>query len=810
MSRLFDRFSAKNIAFCACLVLTGLQLAGCGSRAERAQSYYEKGMSYLEKQDFVKARLEIRNALQLKGDMVDAWRALVKIDEHDRNFQGLAGDLRRVVELDPKDIASNVALARMYLLAGDFDQALKTANAAGELDPNNANIIALKAGVLFRLKDPDGAMRTAQRALEIDPGNTDASVVLAIAKYSQGDSAAALKFLENVKPSAKDDLGVLYLKINIFDRIGNVQQAEALLRRLIELYPKEPSFRGQLIKFYIAHKRQDDAVNELRVAASTNSADVNAELDLVNLLGATKGPAAARTELVARINAGGSVFPYQIALAKLDFVQGNVADSTKLLEQLIGSSKSSDDVQTARTTLADLYMSKNNVAAAEPLVTAILGADNRNIDGLRMRASIRIGRGQFDDAIADLRTALNDKAQSPELLADLGLAYERSGAIELADKAFFDATKASGFSPPFGLNYIAFLRRRGLTERAESVLTDLAGRNQNNIAVLSALAQVKLAHQDWIGAHAVADAIRRLGDKNDITVADQINGAAFGGERKFNESLASLQNAYDANPGAVQPMAALVGVYLQSKQFDKAEAFLKGVLNANPQNAEALVLMGSIQLAKNDPIQAAKYFDAAIKQQPKDIIGYRALADLYIRQKKIDDALGIIRAGLQQEPKSFALHLTLAGLLEAKGEFEAAIAEYEALLKDQPGSMIVANNLASLLADHRTDKASLERANSLAVLLKNSQVPQFKDTLGWVNYRRGDYTAASSLLETAAAALPNVALVHFHLGMTYLATGQDTKASEQFKKASELAPNDAELKIKIDAALKSRPEKEKG
>jgi Tfp pilus assembly protein PilF len=257
-------------------------------------------------------------------------------------------------------------------------------------------------------------------------------------------------------------------------------------------------------------------------------------------------------------------------------------------------------------------------------------------------------------------------------------------------------------------------------------------------------------------------------------------------------------------------MAALVGVYLQSKQFDKAEAFLKGVLNANPQNAEALVLMGSIQLAKDDPIQAAKYFDTAIKQQPKDIVGYRALADLYIRQKKIDDALGIIRAGLQQEPKSFALHLTLAGLLEAKGEFEAAIVEYEALLKDQPGSMIVANNLASLLADHRTDKASLERANSLAVLLKNSQVPQFKDTLGWVNYQRGDYTAASSLLETAATELPNVALVHFHLGMTYLATGQDAKASEQFKKASELAPNDAELKMKIDAALKSHPEKVKG
>jgi Flp pilus assembly protein TadD len=50
-------------------------------------------------------------------------------------------------------------------------------------------------------------------------------------------------------------------------------------------------------------------------------------------------------------------------------------------------------------------------------------------------------------------------------------------------------------------------------------------------------------------------------------------------------------------------------------------------------------------------------------------------------------------------------------------------------------------------------------------------------------------------------------LVHYHLGMTYLATGQHEKASEQFKKAQNLAPNDTELKKKIDAALS---EKEKG
>ena len=223
-------------------------------------------------------------------------------------------------------------------------------------------------------------------------------------------------------------------------------------------------------------------------------------------------------------------------------------------------------------------------------------------------------------------------------------------------------------------------------------------------------------------------------------------------------------------------MAELVRAHLKAGQTKEAEAFIRSILANNPDNAEALVLMGSIQLAKNTPAQAEIYFKRAIEKKSTDVVGYRALAQFYTQQKKIDDALRIIRVGLKQQPDSFALRLALAGLLEIKGEHEPAIAEYESMLKEQPGSLIIANNLASLLADHRTDKDSLEQANTLALMLKRSNIPQFKDTLGWISYRRQDYRTAIPLLEEAAKALPNLAIVRYHLGMTYLATAQDQKA----------------------------------
>jgi tetratricopeptide (TPR) repeat protein len=115
--------------------------------------------------------------------------------------------------------------------------------------------------------------------------------------------------------------------------------------------------------------------------------------------------------------------------------------------------------------------------------------------------------------------------------------------------------------------------------------------------------------------------------------------------------------------------------------------------------------------------------------------------------------------------------------------------------------MVAINNLVSLLLDNRTDKDSLNRALTLSDELKNTNVPQFQDTFGWAQYKRGDYKTAVSVLENAANKLPSLAAVHYHLGMSYRASGAADKAEEQFKIALGLEPDGSPLKEKIRAGL---------
>jgi tetratricopeptide (TPR) repeat protein len=779
-----------------------LAVAGCGGSADqRAQNHYEQGSKFLAAKDYVKARIEFKNAVQFRKGLVAAWRGLAQIEEQEQNWAALVPVLRTIVELEPNDIDARLRLARIMLLANSLDEALKLVDAALALDENHVRARVLRAAILLRQNDSASAVREAQKVLDRDTNNSEALIVLAAERMQAGNPKEALAVLDRVGSSDQANLGIQLFRIQLFEQLGDLRQVETLLRSLAKLYPQEPLFRRQLVRLYVAEKKPDEAEKELREISNANPDSVQAGLDVVRLLNTFKGPDAAVDELQARIKSGKQVLPYQIALAEFYFTQGKATNSFDLLERLIKEAGSPEDALVAQTKLAELHLARKNFDVADKVVAAILQKDNRNINALRIRAMVRMERGEYDPAIADLRQALNDQPRAVGLMSLLAIAYERAGSIELAEKQFAEAMRASGANSVIGLNYVSFLQRRGSASRAEDVLNDLAVRWPRNTQILTALAQMRLSRQDWVGAQEVADSLRRLG--NAQALADQISGTALSAQNKLDDSIRVFQEAYSAAPNAVPPMVSLVRTYLRAGQADKAVAFLDGVLKNHPSSAEALVLMGSAQLAKNAPAEAVKSFNAAIEKQPKHVAGYRALAAYHMQQKNADEALKVLRAGLDVVPSSSALRLTLASAFETKGDFESAIKEYETLLADEPGSMVVANNLASLLADYRTDQASLDRAFALAALLRKSPVPQFKDTLGWVHYQRKEYKTAVLLLEEAAEQLSGLAMVQYHLGMAYKANGQDAKAAQQLKKALELAQNDGQVKNKILTALDS-------
>jgi cellulose synthase operon protein C len=782
------------------LIIPVLMVVGCGSPEERAQSYYDRGLALIEKKDDHAARLELLNAIKYKSDKIEAWRALAGVNERTKIWNNLFQNLQRIVELDPNDIEARIKLSDMLFNGKAPEAALKILDEAKVPVDKNASFHALRAKILAATQDIPNAIIEAEKAIEIDPGEIDAALFLSAEKLFRGDTDGALQPLLAAPIASKDDFRVNALKAQIFVRKNDQGQAESILRRLIEQRPQETLLRSQLVQILGTQRRFDEAEAEMRAIAKANPDNSKAELDVVRLISGVKGLESGKEELENRIKAGGDVFVYQMALADVNFAQGKFAEGQAVLEGLIAAKGLPEHTLAAQAKLAEYQLRQANYPAAEALADAILQKDQRNISGLKIRATIRLNSGQTEGAISDLREALNGSPKSPELLLLMALAYEKDGKMELAERQYADALKSSSSDAGVALRYVQFLQRQGKIAQAEDILTDAASRNSRSLDILSMLAQVKLARQNWKGALEAADAIKNIG--NDRGFAAEIRGAALLGLGKTDESVAAFEEAHAAAPDAVQPAGILATAYLKAGKADKSEALLSDMLKKYPQNPQLISLMGSTQLVKNNLAEAERIFKALIALQPKDPAGYRSLAGVYSMQKKYDEASNVIQTGLREQPGDLSLQLNQAGLLISKGDSDGAIASYEAILKAHPNQLLAVNNLTSLLLDYRTSTSDLDSAYSLAEGLKNSKVPEFQDTYGWARYKKGDYPTAIAALEDAQKKSPDIGSIRYHLGMVYNATGQAEKAQLQLKEALRLEPEGSPLKEKIKSALK--------
>ena len=92
---------------------------------------------------------------------------------------------------------------------------------------------------------------------------------------------------------------------------------------------------------------------------------------------------------------------------------------------------------------------------------------------------------------------------------------------------------------------------------------------------------------------------------------------------------------------------------------------------------------------------------------------------------------------------------------------------------------------AMLLIEYREDQDSWRRARELVTPLRNAAQPAYLDTVGWVEYRLGENEQAVLFLEKAVDAAPNAAIMRYHLGMAYLAQGNEVEARDHLSKAVE-------------------------
>lgn len=161
---------------------------------------------------------------------------------------------RKALTIDPRDARLHLNLGVALEAAGEQMAAREAYRTALEVDPENASAHFNLGRLLYAIGNPASQAEAAQElraALERRPQFTDARIVLASVLEAQGDAPGAIGMLEHAVREQPDS-GIAWLNYGLLlQRLDRIADAEAALRRTLELWPERADVwlrQGELLK----------------------------------------------------------------------------------------------------------------------------------------------------------------------------------------------------------------------------------------------------------------------------------------------------------------------------------------------------------------------------------------------------------------------------------------------------------------------------------------------------------------------------------------------------------------------------------
>ncbi len=260
----------------------------------------------------------------------------------------------------------------------------------------------------------------------------------------------------------------------------------------------------------------------------------------------------------------------------------------------------------------------------------------------------------------------------------------------------------------------------------------------------------------------------------DLVVPDLVRALlAQGQSKKVVDEFAKMQ--LGSASAKADLLTSIAGAYAALGKIDLFKAALADALAADPGYAPALITKARRKAAENDFDGAFVDADAMIAKAPDNVEAWRLKGDLLNYSKgKTEEALAAYRKVVELRPDLPAAHANILTLLLGQNKLDEAAAQIEALKKIAPNHPQTRFFQAQLAYQKRDFKAARDLAQQvLRVAPQNAKGLQLA---GAIEFQLNSFLQAEVLLNKAITAVPELVLARRLLILTYLRTGQPTKA----------------------------------
>ena len=777
--------ASRKITPVLTVLVLALILAACGGPEEKKAKFYSKARELYARGDYVKARLEVKNAIQIDPKFAEGYLLLGLVEQKDGNLRGAFGAFTKAVELNPELNAAHVELGKLLLLSGAADKALEKAQAVLAREPGNGEALMLQGSVFMAQKKPGDAAAIFEGLLQKGEKKPEVYLMLASAYSQDGNTSRAEKaFAEGI--AAHPGFAPLHLGLaKFYNDLKQPSKAESELKKVIELEPDKAVYKLNLASFLWEEGRQAAAID---LIADTVAADPSNEgtCELAARFYISKSQLFEAARILDRgIEKNPGSFRLRILLADVYLNQNNPAKALETLEKCLTLSKDEADpgIIQAKSALARVHLMLRQTAKAEIYVNQVLEANPKSVDGHLVRGDIFLTKGEGQGAVAEFRTVVGEQPQFIPGHVRLATAHALNREFDLAVQTLQNALKLDPKSREALQTLARVYAAKKDMPAAEEQLRRIVDSDPADIVARANLGDFLAANRK---SAAAEDAYRAIVQRAPQAPLGYLKlSRLYRSQNKPRETLAQLEEGYRQNQVSAELLTELVQTQIQQKKHGAAISVCTKRIEDNPRDIFAYNLLGWVYTDMKNYQEAEAALKKAIELQPLWPAPHTNLANLYLLQGRKKEAADGLQAAISANPKDSSAYLSLALLFERDKDYPNAMQVYERALKENPGFWFAANNLAFLIAETNTAKTGLERAKTLVeeALKQRPNEPALLDTLGWVYFRMGDNPQARSLIEQALAASPEEGVLNYHLGAVLLKLGQKEEARERLEKA---------------------------
>ncbi len=699
------------------IILAMLLAAGCGSESPEQQLASAK--DYLQKNDTLAAKLQIKNALESNPSLAEARFLLGTVLLKEGNASAAEIELRKALSAKHPDSfvvpelsrallmtdqakkvvdefaatqfdkpAANASLqttlAAAYAVLGKSEQAQAALSAALAADPGYSPAILAAARQKASARDFDGALSAVESVTSRDASNSEAwnlkgDVLLTARNDSNGAFVAYKKSIEVDPKFWQGHLALLTLQM----RQGNVDEASKQLERLKPLAPNNPQVKycEALLSYQKKEFKLTRALSQQLVASSPGSPLI------LELAGAAELQMNSLAQAEIYLTRAIQVAP-QLAYARSLLVMTYLRSGqpTKALEALnAGMGKHGLDPKMFALA-GEVHLQNGDAPKAEEYFGKALKLDPENAGRRTALAVTHLAGGQTGAAIDELQDiALSDSG----VTADLALISAHLRRREFNNAlAAIDKLEAKQPEKPTAAN----LRGRILLAQRDKVAARKSFERALAIAPNFFAAAVSLAAMDMADkkpddAKARFEGLLVKNPKDSRALVALAELAAFRGAGK-EEVAGLLSQAVEANPAEFQPRLLLIELYLRTNDPKQATAAAQSAVAALPQSPEALAALGRVQQASGDLNQAITTYGKLVAMQPLSAQSHILLAEVQVASKNNQTAEQSLRKALEIRPDLLEAQRGLILLaLEAK-RYQDAVKIARAVQEQRPKASV--------------------------------------------------------------------------------------------------------------------------